>query len=37
MGFRMVIDSQPDLEVVGEAANGREAVERSERLGPTSC
>ncbi len=27
MGFRMVIDSQPDLEVVGEAANGREAID----------
>jgi DNA-binding NarL/FixJ family response regulator len=26
-GFRVLIDSAPDLEVVGEAANGREAVE----------
>jgi DNA-binding NarL/FixJ family response regulator len=26
-GFSMIIDSEPDLEVVGEAANGREAVE----------
>lgn len=26
-GIRMVIDSQSDLEVVGEAANGREALE----------
>jgi DNA-binding NarL/FixJ family response regulator len=26
-GFRMVIDSQPDLSVVGEAGNGAEAVE----------
>lgn len=25
-GIRMLIDSQPDLEVVGEAANGREAL-----------
>jgi DNA-binding NarL/FixJ family response regulator len=25
--FRMLIDSTPDMEVVGEAANGREAVE----------
>jgi DNA-binding NarL/FixJ family response regulator len=25
-GFRVLIDSAPDLEVVGEAANGREAV-----------
>ena len=27
MGFRMVLDAQPDLEVVGEAANGEQAVE----------
>ncbi len=27
-GFRMLLDSQPDLEVVGEAGDGREAVER---------
>ena len=26
-GFSMIIDSEPDLEVVGEAVNGREAVE----------
>ena len=26
MGFRMVLDSQPDLEVVDEAGNGREAI-----------
>jgi DNA-binding NarL/FixJ family response regulator len=26
MGFRMVIESQPDMEVVGEASNGREAI-----------
>jgi DNA-binding NarL/FixJ family response regulator len=26
-GFRVLIDSAPDLQVVGEAANGREAVE----------
>ena len=31
--FRMLIDSTPDLEVVGEAANGREAVELAGRLG----
>jgi DNA-binding NarL/FixJ family response regulator len=34
MGFRMVIDSQPDLEVIGEASNGREAVESARRLEP---
>jgi DNA-binding NarL/FixJ family response regulator len=34
MAFRMVIDSQPDLAVVGEAANGREAIAAAERLAP---
>ena len=27
--FRMMLDSEPDLEVVGEAADGREAVEQA--------
>jgi DNA-binding NarL/FixJ family response regulator len=34
MGFRMVIESQPDLVVVGEAANGREAVAAAAELAP---
>jgi DNA-binding NarL/FixJ family response regulator len=34
MGFRMVIESQPDMSVVGEAATGREAVAATERTGP---
>ena len=34
MGFRMVIDSQPDLEVVGEVANGREALAAIDQLAP---
>ncbi len=34
MGFRMVIDSQPDLEVVGEVSNGRDAVAAVARLTP---
>lgn len=33
-GFRMLVDSQPDLEVVGEAGDGAEAVER---LAVTGC
>src|SRR5689334_306225 len=33
-GFRMILDAQPDLEVVGEASNGREAVERAETIQP---
>src|SRR5689334_10989536 len=31
MGFRMVLDAQPDLEVVGEAADGVEALAAVER------
>ena len=31
-GFRLILDSQQDMEVVGEAGNGREAVELAERL-----
>jgi DNA-binding NarL/FixJ family response regulator len=34
MAFRMVIESQPDLSVAGEAANGLEAVARVESLHP---
>ena len=34
MAFRMVIESQPDLTVAGEAANGREALEQVRALGP---
>jgi DNA-binding NarL/FixJ family response regulator len=26
-GFRMVLDAEPDIEVVGEAADGLQAVE----------
>ncbi|MGH3621240.1 MAG: response regulator transcription factor, partial [Sciscionella sp.] len=26
MGFRMVLDAQEDLDVVGEAANGEQAI-----------
>jgi DNA-binding NarL/FixJ family response regulator len=33
-GFRMVLDTEPDIEVVGEAANGRQAVHSAGRLGP---
>ena len=34
MGFRMVIDTQPDIEIVGEAANGLEAVAAARSLEP---
>ncbi|MEO9174875.1 MAG: response regulator transcription factor [Gaiellales bacterium] len=33
-GFRMILQAQPDLEVVGEAADGLEAVELAARLSP---
>ena len=34
MGYRMVLDAQPDLTVIGEAENGLEAVELTERVAP---
>ncbi len=34
MGYRMVLDAQPDLNVVGEADNGLEAIELTTRLAP---
>jgi DNA-binding NarL/FixJ family response regulator len=33
-GFRMILEAQPDIEVVGEAGNGREAVHRTVELRP---
>jgi DNA-binding NarL/FixJ family response regulator len=33
-GLRMLCDAQPDIEVVGEAANGREAISLAARLTP---
>ena len=33
-GFRMILEAQPDIEVVAEAANGREAVEAAARVRP---
>jgi two-component system response regulator NreC len=33
-GFKMLLGAQPDMEIVGEAANGREAVESAETLRP---
>ncbi len=33
-GFGLILSKEPDFEVVGEAKNGREAVELAERLKP---
>jgi DNA-binding NarL/FixJ family response regulator len=33
-GFRMILEAQPDVEVVGEAVDGLEAVETARRLEP---
>jgi DNA-binding NarL/FixJ family response regulator len=33
-GFRLILETQPDMEVVGEAADGREAVELAQRMAP---
>jgi DNA-binding NarL/FixJ family response regulator len=33
-GFRVILNSEPDIEVVGEAADGREAIETAKQLGP---
>jgi len=33
-GFRMILDAEPELEVVGEAADGLEGIEAARRLRP---
>jgi DNA-binding NarL/FixJ family response regulator len=33
-GLRLILESEPDFEVVGEAENGREAVELTQQLDP---
>jgi DNA-binding NarL/FixJ family response regulator len=33
-GFQMILEAQPDIEVVGEAADGREAIDLANLLGP---
>jgi two-component system, NarL family, response regulator NreC len=33
-GFRMILSAEPDFEVIGEAANGREAIAQAELLHP---
>ncbi len=36
-GLRMILDAQPGIEVVGEAADGREAFDLARRLRPDVC
>jgi DNA-binding NarL/FixJ family response regulator len=36
-GFRVILDGEPDIRVVGEAADGVEAVRLARALTPTSC
>ena len=33
-GFRLILGAEPDIEVVGEAADGREAVALARRVEP---
>ncbi len=33
-GFRLLLETQPDIKVIGEAGNGREAVRQAAKLAP---
>ena len=36
-GFRMILETEPDIDVVGEAADGVEASTWPAACAPTSC
>jgi DNA-binding NarL/FixJ family response regulator len=36
-GLTMILNAQPDIEVIGEAANGQRAVELAQRVRPDVC
>ena len=36
-GFRILLESADDIEVVGEAADGAQAAELARGIAPTSC
>ena len=36
-GFRMILEAEPDIEVVGEAADGIEAIAEARGSRRTSC
>ena len=36
-GLSMILDAQPDIDVVGQAVDGREAIEMAQRLRPDVC
>ena len=37
VGLSMILDAQPDIEVVGQVADGRDAVELARRIRPDVC